>query len=143
MVTRRGFALVEIVIASAILGFAVSAILGLMMRAVAAQADGERIEAAARLADERLNLVLATGPEGYQSVFPLEGACEEPFEDYRYLVTIDPRGGGEPYDVRCRIEWRSAARTRSLTLHTLISPRAGEEPDPLRQPEETLSREAR
>lgn len=138
-----GFALIEVIVASVILGIAVSAILGLIGRAVASQSDGERIETAARLADERLNLVLATGAEGYASVFPLAGPCEAPFEDYRFEVDIEAAVGGLPYRVRAVVSWTQAARPRSITLETLIAPRVGEEPDPDRKPQETLSRESR
>jgi prepilin-type N-terminal cleavage/methylation domain-containing protein len=144
--TRRsssGFALIEVIVASVILGIAVSAILGLIGRAVSVQADGEKIETAARLADERLNLVLATGAEGYGSVFPLVGVCEAPFEEYRFEVVIEAGSGGQPYRVRAVVSWMQASRPRSVSLETMIAPRVGEEPDPDRKPEETLSRESR
>lgn len=137
----KAFALIEVIVAAVILGLAVSTMLGLMARAVSAQTEGERIEAAARLADERLHLVLAVGAEKYPSVFPLSGACEAPFESYRYEVTLEAGSGGLPYRVRAVVSWTEAARTRSVTLDTLIAPRAGEEPDPDRKPKETLSRE--
>lgn len=129
--------------ASVILGIAVSAILGLIGRAVSVQSDGEKIETAARLADERLNLVLATGAEGYGSVFPLVGVFEAPFEGYRYELVIEAAGGGQPYRVRAVVSWMQAARPRSISLETMIAPRVGEEPDADRKPEETLSRESR
>ncbi len=139
----HAFALIEVIVASIILGIAVSAILGLIGRAVSSQSDGERIETAARLADERLNLVLAAGAEGYPSVFPLAGVCDPPFEDYRYEVAIEAPTGGLPYRVRAVVSWTRAARPRSVSLETMIAPRVGEAPDPDRKPKETLSRESR
>lgn len=139
----RAFALIEVIVASIILGISVSAILGLIGRAVSSQSDGERIETAARLADERLNLVLATGAEGYPSVFPLTGPCDPPFDDYRFEVTIEAATGGLPFRVRAVVSWMQAARSRSIALETMIAPRVGEEPDPDRKPKETLSRESR
>lgn len=138
---RRAFALIEVIVASVILGIAVSSMLGLLARAVSSQSDGERIETAARLADERLNLVLALGAEKYPSVFPLAGPCDAPFDAYRYEVTLQAASGGLPYRVRAEVSWNTAGRARSVTLETLIAPRVGEEPDPDRKPEETLSRE--
>ncbi|MBL8745347.1 MAG: type II secretion system protein [Phycisphaerae bacterium] len=140
---RRGFALIEMIVASIILGIAVSTVLGLISRSVSAQTDGERIDTAARLADERLNLVLAVGAEGYPSVFPLAGECETPFNDYRYEVTIESAAGGQAYRVRAIVSWSQASRLRSVSLETFIAPRVGDEPDPDRKPQETLSRESR
>ena len=138
---RRGVALIEVMVASVILGLAVSATLGLAARAISAQSDGERIETAARLADERLNLVLALGCEGYSASMPAAGVCDEPFAEYRYEVIMTAAAAGQPYAVRATISWRRAERTRSLSLDTLIAPRRGDDPDPDRKPSETIARD--
>lgn len=139
---RRGVALIEVIVAAVILGIAVSGVMGLVARAVSSQSEGERIETAARLADERLNLVLATGAEAHASVFPLAGVCEEPFAEYRYEVEIESASGGNAYRVRAAVSWVQGGRARSVVLETLIAPRPGEDPDPDRKPAETLSRES-
>lgn len=139
---QSAFALIEIVVASIVLGVAVAGILGLVSRALSAQSEGERIETAARLADERLNLVLAVGPEKYPSVFPLAGPCEEPFGDYQHSVTIESQTAGLPYRVRAEVSWAQGTRRRSIMLETLIAPRIGDDPDPDRKPSETLNRSA-
>lgn len=139
---QTGFALVEAIVAAVVLGFALAIILGLASQAVSAQSRGEAMETAARLADERLNLVLATGPEGYGSVFDSSGACDAPFADYSYFVEIEPNGPGEAYNVRATISWRVGARTQALMLETRIAPRLGDDPDPDRKPSETVNRNA-
>ena len=90
---RRGVALIEVMVASVILGLAVSATLGLAARAISAQSDGERIETAARLADERLNLVLALGCEGYSRsdfIVPRDGSAPV-FLETNTLPGLTPR----------------------------------------------------
>lgn len=134
------FALVEVIVASLILAIAVSVMIGLAARSVSMQSEGERIDTAARLADERLNLVLALGPEKYLSVFPRSGPCDEPFSDYAYELTIEPQGPGRAYLVRADVSWPAGTRRRSVSLETLIAPRLGEDPDPDRKPRETLTR---
>jgi hypothetical protein len=137
---RPGVALLEIVVASVILGVAISAVLGLMGRTITTQAEGERLEVAARLADERLALVLAVGAEAYPSIFGLHGPCDEPFQSYQHDVRIDAATAGLPYRVRATISWTQAGRLRSVMLETLVAPRLGVDPDPERAPQETITR---
>lgn len=144
LAARRAFALIEAVVAVVILGVALSVVLGLIGRAIASQSKGEHLETAARLADERLNLVLASGPEGYESVFPLAGQCEAPFERYRYELVIEPSTAGEPSRVVATVSWVGpGGRPDSVSIETRIAPRRGEDPDPERAPQETTDRAAR
>lgn len=135
-----GFALIEALAASVVLGLGLVAIMGLTARAIAAQTRGEQIAKAAMLADERLSLVLATGIEGYASAFPLRGPCEAPFEEYSFEVVIREGGSSDPALVIAEIYWRSGGEQRSIAVETLIAPRLGDEPDPDRRPDETVDR---
>jgi type II secretory pathway pseudopilin PulG len=138
----RAFTLVEAVVATIILGAALATLLGLTARAVGSQSRGEHLATAAMLADNQLNLVLATGPEAYPSAFDMEGPFEPPFEDYAYEMTIEPRGVTDPYHVAATILWTRSGRVRSLTVETKIAPRRGDDPDPERAPDELLTRNA-
>ncbi|MFM9959473.1 MAG: hypothetical protein ACKVZJ_15560 [Phycisphaerales bacterium] len=140
---RPGFALVDAIVGGILLGLALVSIIGLTGSALSAQGKGEQLATAAALADERLNLVLATGVEGYSSVFPLKGPCDAPFEDFNYEVSIVSRGDSDPFLVKAEIRWQSAGRAQSLAVETLIAPRLGDNPDPDRKPTETLDRAAR
>lgn len=145
----RSFALIDIVVATVLLGISVAVTMGLVGRALASQTIGERLSTAAMLADEQLQLVLARGPDDYQRRFSLTGACEQPFADYSYALTLT--GGssvGEPYAVTCTISWGAAggsAATRSISVETRIAPRASvgdADPDPERAPTQGVSRTA-
>lgn len=136
---RRAFSLFEAVVAAAILGSSLAVILGLSADILASQRRGELLETAASLADERLQLVLAVGPEAYPSLFTT-GPCEPPFESFSHAVTLTPGAGGEPYDVSATITWLEGATPRSLTIHTRIAPRLGNDPNPDRAPQETTDR---
>ena len=72
----------------------------------------------------------------------MRGQCDPPFEDYAFEMTIEPRGTTDPYDVAATIFWQSGAKTRELTIETRIAPRRGDEPDPEREPDETIARNA-
>ncbi len=147
--TRRGFALVDAIMGGILLGLALMSIIGLTGSSLSAQAKGEQLQTAAALADERLNLVLATGVEGYASVFPMKGVCDSPFEQYSYEVTFISQGDSDPFLVKAEIRWGGGAgtgaggRAQSLVVETLIAPRVGDDPDPDRKPLETLDRAAR
>ncbi len=144
--TRRGFALLDVIIASIILGISIAAIIGLTGRALAAQKTGEELQVAAMLADEQLALVLARGPDNYAARFASSGSCPEPFAGYRYALTFSGGSGNEPYRVEVTISWGGTGlggvggKSRTVTIETLIAPREGDEPDPDRRPPESTER---
>lgn len=140
---RGGFALVDAIVGGILLGLSLVSIIGLTGSALSAQGRGEQLATAAALADERLSLVLATGVEGYSSVFPMKGACDAPFEDFSYEVTVVSRGDSDPFVVKAEIRWNASGRAQSLAVETLIAPRVGDNADPDRKPLEALDRAAR
>jgi type II secretory pathway pseudopilin PulG len=136
----RAFALVDAIVAGVLLGIGLAIILGLASRAIASQRQGEELQRAAMLADELLNSVLAVGPEEFDSVFESRGRFDAPFDEYAYDVALTPGDESDPFLVEATIIWNTAGRDRTLTIETLVAPRRGEEPDPERQPEETVGR---
>jgi len=140
--SRPAFALLDVVIASIILGISIAAIIGLTGRALSAQKTGEELQIAAMLADEQLALVLARGPDNYSQRFQTNGACDAPFANYQYVVTLSGGSSSEPYAVSVAISWAGGGEgaQRTITIHTLIAPREGDDPDPDRKPPETTDR---
>lgn len=173
MVIRRranpGFALVDVIVAVVILGVGLAVIISLSGRSIASAQQGETLAIAAALADEQLNLVLARGPDDYARRFPVEGACDVPFESYDFRLEFSGgRSVGEPYDVRVTISWgggsgggssgspaasssspaavgASASDSKSLTIRTLMAVRdlgIEAETDPDRRPVTPIQRGA-
>lgn len=140
MVTRRGFALMEVVIAGMVLAIGLAAVLSLAARGLAMQQRGEREVAAAALLDELLSLVLAEGPEDFPKLHDLSGNCDEPWQDFEYELTIDAGGLGDPYEVLAIV--RDPAG-RSYRVATRMAARGGEDPTPDRAPNVPLDRRAR
>lgn len=145
----RSFALADCIVATVILGSGLAVIIGLSGRALQSQTLGQEIATAAALADEQLHLVLARGPDDYAKRFPIEGACEPPFDDYRYTLSFSGGGGiGEPYDVKATISWTStgvgsAGTPRSISVDTRLATRSGNpdgDTEPVRQPEQPILR---
>lgn len=137
---RRGAMLVDAIVGAILLGVALASLVSLGGRAISAQGEGEHLRNAAMLIDERLNLVLMSGVEGYRSRFDLEGSCDPPFERYRYRVEVGGGQSGEPYVVAVTVSWVAGGRERSETVEALIAPMLGDEPDPIRRPGAVVNR---
>lgn len=144
MVSKRvrhpGFALIDVLVAGVLTGVVLAVAMGLAAQAVSSQTRGEQLEIAAMLADERLNLVLMTGPDRYEGFYELAGACDPPFERYTYAVEIESRGEATASAVRVTISWPAIGGARTLSIDTLMAPRLGDDPDPDRKPSETIDR---
>lgn len=139
-VDSRGFALLDAIVGAVLLGLALAVMLGLTSRAVMSQTRGEHLQVAAMLADERLNLVLALGPDGYAGAIPLRGTCDAPFDHYSYSVEITPQSELDPSLVRIEVRWNEGSRPASIVIETLIARRQGDDPDPERRPEDIVDR---
>lgn len=137
---RRGALLIDAIIGAILLGISLAVILSLGGRAISSQAEGEQLRTAAMLIDERLNLILMSGVEGYTSKFDLTGTCDPPFQNFTYRVDIGGGQSGDPYTVAVTVEWSAAGRTKSETIETRIAPRLGDDPDPIRQPAQAIQR---
>lgn len=61
--SRRGFVLLDAIVATILLSIALVTVIGLNSSAIRAQRDGEYLQDAAMLVDELLEQVIAVGPE--------------------------------------------------------------------------------
>ena len=138
--TRRGVLLVDVIVGTVIIGVSLAALIGVLGRAISSQSDGEMLQSAAALIDEQLNLVLMRGPDNYSGRFPIEGECDPPFQKFMYRLDISGGSTGTPYTVRATVSWFSGAREKSASASTLMAPRLGEDPDPIRTPDQTVDR---
>ncbi|MSR18475.1 MAG: hypothetical protein EXS00_04780 [Phycisphaerales bacterium] len=137
---RRGFALMEVVIAGMILAVGLAGVVSIATRSLAMQQRGEREVASAALLDEILGLVLAEGPTDFPKLHDMSGKCDPPWSDFEYEVTIEDGGLGDPYEVMALVRDPTGREHR---VATRIAGRAGEEPNPDRAPTTPLDRRAR
>lgn len=137
---RAGIVLVDGIVAGVLLGIGLAVILGLSGAALSAQQQGENLANAAMLADDRLSMVVALGPEGYGETEDLRGRFAPPFEEYQYELVIEPGEPGDPNFVSVTVSWGERTRDRVI-IETLVAPRLGEDPDPDREPEATVDRD--
>lgn len=136
----RGVVLAELLVAAVVMGVSLAVLVGMAGSAINSQSQGERLGIAAMLADEQLNLVLMRGPDGYETNFETAGACDEPFQAYRFETSVDG-GTGEAYEVTASISYWESGREKSVVISTLMAPRLGDEADPDRKPKETVQRD--
>lgn len=139
-ISRKGFLLLDAIVATLILAIALVTIVGLNSSAIRAQRDGERLQDASMLADELLEQVLAVGPDQFRRVFGLRSECEPPFDMYSYEMEIRSLGSGDPYEVAVTVFWEDLGQSRSIRVQTLIAPRTGDSPDPIRTPQSAMER---
>jgi Tfp pilus assembly protein PilV len=137
---RSGVILVDVLVATILLGVSLTVLISMTGRALNSQRQGEQLQVAAMLLDAQLNLVLSRGPDDYQSRYEVEGPCEEPYTNYQYRLDFAEGEGGDAYRVTCAVSWVDGGVTRSETIETMMSARLGDEPDPDRRPEQPAIR---
>lgn len=136
---RRGIALVEAIAAVIILAVSLATIMSLISQAQSSQTLGQQLRIAAALADERLNLVLISGPDDYGKTYAMEGACDAPFEQYRYRVNIQTQASSAA-EVSVNISWPAGGGTKSIDVATRIAPRTVPTNQTDREPEAPVER---
>ncbi len=139
---RRGFALMDAVVGGVLLSIGMITVLSVGGQAMSMQRRGEIDVRAAAALDELLSSVLTEGPADYEKLHPLSGRFEpgSPYEDFEFMLTIEPGGSGVPARVVARV---THDRGRDYSVETSLAEKRGEETDPIRMPAEPIDREAR
>lgn len=138
--TRRGWALVDVIIGGVILAIGLAAVIGLSQRSLAMQQRAEREIVAAQLLDGLLNEVLATGPVEWLMTQPTDGRCDEPFDDWEWSLAIVKQGLGDPYRVTAVVTDGTGSE---YMVDTLMAPNLSEEEEPERAPATPIDRQER
>lgn len=138
--SRRGWALIDVVIGGVILGIGLAAVVSIAERSLAMQQRSERELVAAQLLDGLLNEVLATGVVEWQLTRASDGAFDAPFESWQWELDIRKQGLGDPYQVLALARDEKGTEYR---VDTLMAPRPDNVEEPERAPEAPLDREAR
>ena len=139
---RRGFALMDAVIAGVLLAIGMVTVLSVGGQAMTMQRRGEIDVRAASALDDILSGVLTEGPEAYEKLYPLSGAFDagSPYQDFQFIIEIERGGAGVPARVLARVIHEGG---REYSVETSIAEKRGEETDPVRTPVEPIDREAR
>lgn len=141
MVPRRGIALMDVIIGSAMLAVGLAVVISMSSRSLARQGDAERMVIASWLADELLAMVIVDGPTLYPKLNPTRGRFDPPFEQFTFQVDLEDDGEYLPVRASALVTWDVGSATHQVLIETLIAKRHG---DPVpRVPAEPVDREAR
>lgn len=100
-----GFTLLEAMVALALLGLTVVAMLQLLSGAADAAARVRAHTDALALAQGEMDRLLASGPRDILEADGTEGVFRPPFEPYRYAVTSASLGDRGLIEIRLRVTW--------------------------------------
>ena len=143
--SRRGWALIDVIVGGVILGIGLAAVVSIAERSLAMQQRSERELVAAqlvagRLMDGLLGEVLAVGVVDWSLARPTAGNFESPYEEWTWELDIDKQGLGDPYRVVALARDRNGAEFR---VETLMAPRPEGFEEPSRMPETPIDRQAK
>lgn len=134
---RRGFALIDVIIAGMILAIGLTTLFTITSRSLRMQQAGEVQVVAASLLDSLLGSVLTEGPLDFPKLHSTSGRFDDPFGEFTFHVRLDDPGEGAAVHVTATVAHSSGLE---YACETLIAVKLGEEPNPVREPEEPLDR---
>ena len=138
--TRRGWALIDVIVGGVILGIGLAAVVSIAERSLAMQQRSERELVAAQLLDGLLAEVLSVGVAEWDLTRSPTGAFDAPFEEWEWELRIDKQGTGDPYRVLATARDRDGTEFR---VETLLAPRPENTEEPQRAPTTPIDRQAR
>lgn len=141
MVNRRGIALFDVIIGSAMLAVGLAVVISMSSRSLARQVNAEKQITASWLADEMLSMVLVVGPDDYAKTYPVVGRFDAPFDDFTYELEFEDESEFMPLQVIANVKWDAMGGEHHLEMETMIARRQGEPVE--RIPAEPVDREAR
>ena len=121
--SRRGFALMDVIVGGVMLGIGLGVVLTLASRALASQAQGEKQMVAAWLLDELLAMVVVEGPVEFPHLQSTHGRFDPPFDEFEFDVNLEDLGVGQPFLVTATVRWLRGREERQVQAQTYIAPR--------------------
>jgi type II secretory pathway pseudopilin PulG len=126
---RRGFTLVEALVAGMILALGVAVIGTSVSRAYGSLSDARDERRAAMLLDELLTKIDLIGPARIASEGPRQGQFDDADERFSWSIDIQSRPQGHLYEVTVTLSWPSDGRHKSVRIQTYLN-----DPPSLRDP---------
>lgn len=117
--SRRGFSLIEMMAALAVIGVGVTAVLWAMSGSLSAQ---RRLEERAK-ANDLLRNKIAEMADVNSPIDAAEGRFEEPFADYRWRAEVSPTPHEGLYRLHTRVYWEGRRGQRWVEGETLVPQR--------------------
>ena len=131
--SRRGFALMDVIVGGMMLSIGLGVVLMLASRALSSQAQGERQMVAAWLLDELLAMVVVEGPVEFPHLQPTHGRFDPPFDGFEFDVNLEDLGVGKPFLVTATVRWPRGREERQVQAQTYIATRYVDPENPIEE----------
>jgi len=118
---RKGFTLVETILASVIFCGAVLALGAISTRALGQSKLNRQYEIAASLADQQLTLIDYMGVEDFILAGQTEGWLQGPDQQYQWVVATQSESIDNLYTVQVTIAWVYRQRVYSMSVQTRLN----------------------
>ena len=131
----RGMTLIEVLVASVLLGIGVVGLISVATLAVRNQQKVAQRAAALYLAQETLAQIELVGPHVWMLGYPTQGSQEHERVVYEWTARIEPLAPGELFSVLVEVRWSGSGSGGAVALETwlndyqAVTPTAGQEPD--------------
>lgn len=116
----RGFTLLEVMIALAIVAIALVTLLGLGTRSIETNERLQRITQATLLAQQRMSEIELASAKPGTSLQSDEGTFEEPFAEYRWRVGYEETPLPGLRLITVTVAWGSEARNEMVDLNSFV-----------------------
>ena len=116
---KKGFSLIETLVASAILSGAVLTLGAISTMSVSGTRLNRRYELAASLIDKQLSLIDFIGIDEFIELGQMEGIFEG-YEDYHWEVITEYQDIDSLYLVTITVSWVDGNRPYSITVDTML-----------------------
>ncbi len=115
-----GFTLLEVMIALAVAGIALIALLALSNRSIAVNARLQKITQATLLAQDKMGETEAAFESGTLSEDASEGVFDPPFEDFRWRIAFEPTPIPSIRMVTVRVLWGDEKKNEEVTIDSFL-----------------------
>ena len=117
---KKGFSLIETLVASAILSGAVLTVGAISKMSLSGTRLNRRYEMAASLIDKQLSLIDYVGIDEFIDIGQMEGVFEEIEPEYHWEVTTEYQDIDSLYLVTITVSWIDGNRPYSLSVDTML-----------------------
>ncbi|WP_305041109.1 type II secretion system minor pseudopilin GspI [Geoalkalibacter sp.] len=117
---QSGFSLLEVMVALAVVAIALVTLLSLGNRSINAQSEIQRLTQATMLAQRTLSEVETLYTLGREGELELNGAFEEPFQEYRWEIDFSETILPAVQQVDVRVLWGPAERMERIDIASFV-----------------------
>jgi prepilin-type N-terminal cleavage/methylation domain-containing protein len=118
--SKRGFTLIETIVASTILCGAVLTIGAICSRSLTSTRLNRRYETALTLIDRQLNLIDYIGIDEFIAIGQMQGSFEDYAPGYTWTVTTEYEDIDSLYLVTITVSWLEQNRPHNVTVETMF-----------------------